>query len=557
MIQRPISLLVLLSVFCAASARNAAAQTPAAALERQIAEQNRQLELQRRQIEELQMKFNSIDTQSPPTVAQEASFMADKDKKKGDGKVKESVVGEDMSMTGKWTANGGELQSKNGDFKVKLAGRVQADAAFIEQPGPQITVPGGAGTKDSFYFRRLRLGAYGTMWEQIDWATEFDIANTEFNVDPVAGGNNAATGLRSSAAFPAGGNVINVVAPTDVWTTWREVPVVGNVRAGNQKEMIGLEHLTSSRFLDFMERSPLQDAFNGPNNNGYTPGVSIYNATPNKYGTWALGFFKNNDYQNGMTYEFGNSNYAFDGRVTWTPYYDEPSDGRYLLHVGMGTSYRLFDTEPAAYTGGTNVRIRARGDIRNSPSTLPPNYVDTGNFFTESQFLIDPEIAFVWGPWLLQAEYEYCRMGSAAAIQGGPSLGGIDFQGGYVELLYFLTGEHRAYQRETGAFGRVVPNSNAYVVRGVGFCGPGAWQVGIRYDWLDLTNGPVLGGNVQDLTLGLNWFWNPNMKLQLNYVAAWINNPTPVAGPNNSLNGSQFQGTGLINSLGTRLAWDF
>ena len=203
---------------------------------------------------------------------------------------KESAVGSDLSMIGKWTPNGGELQTKQGDFKIKLAGRVQTDAAFIQQPDPSriTSIPGGAGTKDSFYFRRLRLGAFGTMWEQIDWATEFDIANTEFNVDPVAGGNNPATGLRSNALFPAGGNVINGVAPTDVYLTFRELPFIGNIRAGNQKEMIGLEHLTSSRFLDFMERSPLQDAFNGPNNNGYTPGVSAFNITPDQRATWAL-----------------------------------------------------------------------------------------------------------------------------------------------------------------------------------------------------------------------------------------------------------------------------
>jgi phosphate-selective porin OprO/OprP len=472
---------------------------------------------------------------------------------------KESVVGSDLSMTGKWTPNGGELQTQNGDFKVKLAGRVQADAAFIQEPDPaRITsVPGGAGTKDSFYFRRLRLGAYGTMWEQIDWATEFDIANTEFNIDPVAGGNNPATGLRSSAAFPAGGNVMSVVAPTDVWMTFRELPVVGNVRVGNQKEMIGLEHMTSSRFLDFMERSPLQDAFNGPNNNGYTPGVSAYDTLAEQRATWALGIFKNNDYENGFTYDVGNNNYSFNSRFTWTPYYDEPTEGRYMVHVGVGSAYRTFDTEPAGYTGGTNVRIRARGDIRNIPSTLPPNYADTGNFYATSQGLVNPEIALVWGPWLVQAEYEYCHMGQASPIQGGASLGEVHFQGGYVEVMCFLTGEHRAYNRLTANFGRVVPFNNAYWTRGVGFCGAGAWQVGLRFDWLDLNSGLVNGGNMQDITLGLNWFLNPNTKLQFNYVAAWVNNTTPVAGANNSLNGARFVGDGVINSVGTRLAWDF
>ncbi len=472
---------------------------------------------------------------------------------------KESAVGSDLSMIGKWTPNGGELQTKQGDFKIKLAGRVQTDAAFIQQPDPSriTSIPGGAGTKDSFYFRRLRLGAFGTMWEQIDWATEFDIANTEFNVDPVAGGNNPATGLRSNALFPAGGNVINGVAPTDVYLTFRELPFIGNIRAGNQKEMIGLEHLTSSRFLDFMERSPLQDAFNGPNNNGYTPGVSAFNITPDQRATWALGFFKNNDYENGFTYDVGNNNYSFNSRFTWTPYYDEPSEGRYLLHVGVGSAYRTFDTEPAGYTGGTNVRIRSRGDIRNIPSTLPPNYVDTGNFYATSQGLINPEIALVWGPWLVQAEYEYCHIGQASAIQGAPSLGEVHFQGGYVEVMCFLTGEHRAYNRQTASFGRVVPYNNMYCARGAGVCGPGAWQVGVRYDWLDLNSGLVNGGNMQDITVGLNWFLNPNTKLQFNYVAGWVNNAPAVAGPNNSLNGSRFVGDGVINSVGTRLAWDF
>lgn len=467
-------------------------------------------------------------------------------------------VGSDLNMIGKWTPNGAELQTKDGAFKAKIAGRVQADSAFIQSPDPtQITsIPAGAGTKDSVFFRRLRLGCYGTMWEQVDWAAELDFANTEFNVDPAAGGNNPPTGLRSSPGFPASGNVMSIAALTDVWMTFRELPF-GSIRVGNQKEMIGLEHMNSSRFLDFMERSPLQDAFNGPNNNGFTPGITVYNTMRDERATWALGVFKNTDYDSGFPFEIGNNNYSYNGRITWTPYYDDAADGRYLVHLGLGSAVRTFDNEPAAYTGGTNIRIRARGDIRNMPSTLPPNYVDTGNFYATSQVLLDPEVALVYGPLLIQAEYEYCTMGGASAIKGGPSLGAVQFQGGYVEALYFLTGEHRAYNRQTASFGRVVPISNAIFARDVGFAGWGAWQVGIRYDWLDLNSGLVKGGNVHNLTVGLNWFLNPNTKVQFNYVAAFVDNTTPVAGPNNSLNGSRFVGNGVINSAAFRLAWDF
>ena len=469
------------------------------------------------------------------------------------------VVGSDTAMSGKWTPDGGALQSKNGDFKVKLSGRVQADSAFVQSPDPtRITsIPGGAGTKDGVFFRRLRLGGYGTMWETIDWATEFDIANTEFNVDPAAGGNNPPTGLRSGGGFPAGGNVISVAAPTDVWMTFREIPYAGNIRIGNQKEMIGLEHMNSSRFLDFMERSPLQDAFNGPNNNGFTPGITAYDTAFDERTTWGLGFFKNNDYDSGFPFDVGDNNYVYNNRVTWTPWYDEASGGRYLLHTGLGTVVRTFDNSPGAYTGGTNVRIRARGDVRNMASTLPPNYVDTGNFYANDQLLLNPELALVYGPWLLQAEYEYCSMGGAAPIKGAAPLGDVTFQGGYAQVLYFLTGEHRAYNRKTASFGRVVPYENAYVTKDTGFCSLGAWQLGFRYDWLDLNSGLINGGNVSNITVGLNWFLNPNTKMQFNYVAANVNGAPIVPGPNNSLNGGRFVGDGTINSLGARLAWDF
>jgi len=190
-------------------------------------------------------------------------------------------------------------------------------------------------------------------------------------------------------------------------------------------------------------------------------------------------------------------------------------------------------------------------------STLPPNYVDTGNFYANDQLLLNPELALVYGPWLLQAEYEYCSMGGAAPIKGAAPLDDVTFQGGYAQVLYFLTGEHRAYNRKTASFGRVVPYENAYITRDTGFCSLGAWQLGFRYDWLNLNSGLINGGNVSNITVGLNWFLNPNTKMQFNYVAANVNGAPIVPGPNNSLNGGRFVGDGTINSLGVRLAWDF
>ena len=52
----------------------------------------------------------------------------------------------------------------------------------------------------------------------------------------------------------------------------------------------------------------------------------------------------------------------------------------------------------------------------------------------------------------------------------------------------------------------------------------GAWQVGVLYNHLDLTDQGLNGAILDNLTAGLNWFWNPNMKWQFftpRQIAMW------------------------------------
>lgn len=98
-------------------------------------------------------------------------------------------------------------------------------------------------------------------------------------------------------------------------------------------------------------------------------------------------------------------------------------------------------------------------------------------------------------------------------------------QTAYIQAMYFLTGESRPYGK-TAVHGsgaaptRVVPYRNYFWVPGSGSGNPfsaGAWQVGLRYSYADLSNNGINGGIVNELTFGLNWFLNPNMKIQWNY----------------------------------------
>jgi phosphate-selective porin OprO/OprP len=241
----------------------------------------------------------------------------------------------------------------------------------------------------------------------------------------------------------------------------------------------------------------------------------MYNWNEEETATWALGAYKYTF--NPYAFEAGSHDNQLTGRMTWTPWYDEPSHGRYMMHVGFASSYQ----------GVVNnmLQVRARGSIRNGLSQYWPVWADTGAVFGNTQTLVSPEWAMIYGPWHFQAEYTGSFLDQARTTANGPHLGTAYYSGYYVQALYFITGEYREYERKAAAFGRVVPHENFHLIRTKGRSGciftTGAWQIGYRFNQLDL-NSPnlqaagVSGGILDDHIIGLNHFLNPNMKIQYN-----------------------------------------
>jgi phosphate-selective porin OprO/OprP len=435
------------------------------------------------------------------------------------------AVGSDLSFKARWN-HGLFVETPLKDFKVHVGGRTQFDTVWMRgDHDVMFASPGGTGRiDDGFNFRRARLEIDGTCFEVIDFFMEYDFLNTT-NVDP----NDPASS----------GNVANTPAPTDLWVQITQIPWLGVFRVGNMKPPISFEHLTSSRFLNFLERSYCFDAFIGGLDNGFRPGFMVFNWTENERATAALGLFKNNG--SVLGWNVGDGEYDVTGRVTWLPVYEH--NGRCLVHLGLGVSHRDLDQD--------RLRLRARTLLRNGPAALHTTLADA-RMGGESQTLVVPEFAVVWGPFSMQAEYfgSFVPDATFPVTAGAVPLprGDAYFQGAYVEALYFLTGEHRPYNKYGGsgaAFTRVVPNSNYFFVGGDGgnLFSAGAWQVGARYSWIDLQDKEIAGGTLHDITVGLNWFLNPNLKFQWNYSIAH----REVSGP----------ADGYVQGFGMRMAFDF
>ncbi len=413
--------------------------------------------------------------------------------------------------------NGLQFESADERFRIHVGGAGQLDTVALVGPQSVFALPGGGsngvGNAQATQLRRTILQADGQIFGQFDYTVQYDFANA----------SNDNSGLQP----PSFSNLTSSPAPHNIWMQVRDLPYLGNVRVGNQKKPIGMANNTSATSLPFMERPDNHDAFYGPFDNGFSLGIASWNCSESERLTWRYGIYQPATNVFGVALKM----YKLGARVTGLPWYED--EGERLLHLGLGVEEGEIVQD--------QLRVRARPVLRNAPGFAVPVLADTGEIPGSRQYTIAPECALVLGPLTVQAEFAGQFL-THATPTGQPDQGTVFYHGGYVEALWFLTGEHQDYNRREGVFGRVVPLQDFHCNK-EGYRAFGAWQVGMRFSYLDLTDKAIQGGQLYDWTVGLNWFLNPNMKVQMNYIAE--HRDTPGVTP------------GWINGFGCRAAYDF
>jgi phosphate-selective porin OprO/OprP len=349
----------------------------------------------------------------------------------------EEAKGSDVKVSWKGAP---EISSADGAYKMKIRGRLLVDTAI----GSQNEAVTGSPDLSATEFRAARLGVEGVVAHDFKYVLEADFAGNEVEL-------------------------------ADAYIGYTGGPI--GVKVGQFKTPNSLEEQTSSRYISFMERGSITDAFSLSRQIGV--------AAEAKGDNWTLtgGVFKGSAGSDGT-----GEGVTLAARATVAPKFGENG----LVHLGVSARYRDNGSDGGLF------RYRQRPHQH-----LADRFIDTGSF-ADSDVLLGAEAAVVYGPFALQGEYMNLNADNA-----DPLMQDGNFDGFYLSGTWFITGESRHYSG--GHFGRVkVKNS---VFDG----GPGALQLAARFDTVDLTDDAIVGGKQDSYIFGVNWHLNNYVRVMANY----------------------------------------
>lgn len=279
----------------------------------------------------------------------------------------------------------------------------------------------------------------------------------------------------------------------DAWLLFPEVKYVGSAKIGQFQPPQGLDVIGSSWAITFMEpAAPLQALAPGTE-----AGIQVGRPVFDSRATWRLGLFANGagDTEYGLV---ATSYGSVIGRATWLPIRaggSKESPAPKLLHVGLSAD--------VLFSGSDKLRYQSRPE-----SYIAPVVIDTGEMAAHGATTLGAEVAFVDGPFSLQAEVLHSWVNRTEGDT-------LNFGGYYASASWFLTGENRPYDPYSGKFTFVSPLKDFSWKKKEW----GAVELACRYSFTNLTNHDVQGGRLNMLMGGLNWYLTRHIRWTVN--AGW------------------------------------
>jgi phosphate-selective porin OprO/OprP len=394
-------------------------------------------------------------------------------------------------------ANKFALESADGQYSIGLTGGFQGDVGYYPGFDARSKVVGPQDLNSGFNARRARIGVTGKATDQFNYTFIYD------------GGN-------SSDATPKGIETAQV----------NYVGIKGlSIDFGYANQQFTLDQSTSSYDTLFMERatpSNIATALNtGDNRSSF--GAKYYNE---RY--WVGAYLTGPAV--GDTHGVAERVGAFERAA-----YQVLQDPNYTLHVGVGID-ELFKAPNSGPGTANAISLSDQPELRVDTTT----FANTGTLGTvanpvTSAQIYDVELAGNYQSIFAQGEffhYDIDRRGLKDA----------QFDGGYGQIAWTLTGESHKYVPTSASYTRIVPAHAFSPSEGYW----GAWEVAGRVSYVDLNSNftaglpisalsqpsAINGGRQTSYTAGLNWYPNSYMRFELNYVHTEYDkaNPSTVTG---------------------------
>jgi phosphate-selective porin OprO/OprP len=398
------------------------------------------------------------------------------------------------------------IESADGQYSAALTGRIHADVGDYAGYDPKSKVTSPQNLNSGFNLRRARIGVTGKAAGDFTYGFIYDAGGTT---------DAAPTGIQTAQVGYTGiKNMIFEIGYSDTFFT--------------------LDESTSSNDTLFMERAAPANVATGANAGDFRSNVG---------GRWFDDRLWVGAYVTGpanlQAHNQGESIGAFQ-RIA----YQVLSEPEYTLHIGGAIDEIIKAPANGGSAAATTTKIDTSSGSPVLVTSTAPNVatfalsdrpelrIDTTSLLSTGQlgtlghpvsggYIADVELAGNYGPLFWQGEYMHYSIDR-------DGLDTADFDGGYGEASYTLTGEAHKYNKATGAYNGIVPAHAFDPSQGYW----GAWEVAGRVSYIDLTSNlnhhlalsaqpdAVNGGKQTVYTAGLNWYPNSYMRFMLNYIHA-------------------------------------
>ena len=363
--------------------------------------------------------------------------------------------------------------------------------------------------------RRMQIGVNATFMEDWHFHLSYDFGNSDETIG-ASGGPTA--GFKVALASYTGFRPFDTRSSIELG--YETPPIFLDETLGSNNGIF-LEHPTPDRLATGLASGEGRSVF----------GLRDY--TQRYFGAFMFTGPKAGD---DHTQAAGGEQIAAVGRLTYNPWMDNGD----LVHIGGGFQQLLQPTHKSG-SAFNSISFSDEAELRVDPTNVISVPFGSAANRVTSAGTYSAELAGVYGPVFAAAEYYHYDVQRAG-------LADVNFDGAYGEATFSLTGEQHSYVPSTGSFGPIYPLHPL----SLGEHGWGAWEVAARYSWVDMNDRPnapstVQGGLYRDFTLGLNWYPNSNVKLQLNWMHGSLD------GPATSLRGA----SSLPNNFGNNPGhWD-